>query len=114
MKRETRGGWSSSCGGGGAGGSSRSTTAPNAGVGALGCVPAVAGAAAASLGSLAVAALLHWGQPADALATLKSLRADAVPPSVGSFDMIIQAAARARDRRAAYRAYRELRRSQLR
>ena len=44
---------------------------------------------------------------------LSSLRADAVPLSSGSFDMLIQDAGKARDRVAAYRAYRELRRSRL-
>ena len=55
---------------------------------------------------------LAWPLGGGSLA-LSSLRADAVPLSSGSFDMLIQDAGKARDRVAAYRAYRELRRSRL-
>ena len=68
----------------------------------------------ADTGHLALKGLLHHGCPADALALLASLRADAVPLTVGSYDMLIQAAGRSRERRGAYRAYREMRRARVR
>ena len=52
----------------------------------------------AVVGHLAVAGLLHHERPVDALATLVSLRAEQVPLSAGSFDMLIQHAGRTRDR----------------
>lgn len=48
-----------------------------------------------------------------ALALLTSLRVDGVPLSAGTFDQIMQAASKARDRRTAYAAYRQLRRCHL-
>ena len=47
-----------------------------------------------------------------ALALLTSLRVDGVL-SAGTFDQIMQAASKARDRRTAYAAYRQLRRCHL-
>ena len=49
----------------------------------------------------------------DPLAVLATFRERRLPLSVGSFDMIIQQAARRRDRASAYRAYRLLRRCHL-
>ena len=67
----------------------------------------------AAVAHLSVAALLSKNQLAESHALLGELHADEVPLSVGSFDMIISAAARRRDRRAACRAYRTLRRAGL-
>ena len=67
----------------------------------------------AATGHLAVASYVHHGQSAGALALLQSLHAESLPLSVGSFDLIIQAAGRQHDRQAAYRAYGVLRRAKL-
>ena len=67
----------------------------------------------AATAHLAVAAYLSKNQRTESLETLMALRRESVPLSVGSFDMIINAAARRRDRPAACRAYWELRRSGL-
>jgi hypothetical protein len=67
----------------------------------------------AVVGHLITTALVRSGQAGDALATLAALRADGVALSTGSFDMLIQAAGRKRDRRAAYASFRGLRRARL-
>lgn len=52
--------------------------------------------------------------PHKALALVSGLRADSVPLSSGTFDLVIQAAGRASDRPTAFRAYNQLRRAGLR
>ena len=68
----------------------------------------------ASTVHLVVADAVYRGHRQGALALLSELRAEAVTLSRGSFDLLIQAAARERDRRAAIAAYWLLRRSGLR
>ena len=68
----------------------------------------------AAAAHLATAEAVARGDTTSALSLLASLRAEAVPLTGGSFDIVIQHAARARDRRTAYASYRELRRSRLR
>ena len=71
----------------------------------------------AATAHLAVTAVLQAGErsrraPA-ALELLERLRVQGVPLSSGSFDLVIGAASKARDRRACYQAYTKMRRSGL-
>ena len=62
---------------------------------------------------LAAAEAIFRGDTCSALSLLADLRAEEVPLSAGSFDLVIQHAGRTRDRRAAYASYRQLRRARL-
>ena len=67
----------------------------------------------AATAHLAVNALVHHCCSADALGLLRSFHERQLPLTAGSFDLLIQEAAKQRDRAAAYSAYRLLRRCQL-